>query len=124
MPAGRALPLFAFEESMNQITRNMRSIGVDPSLGCAEVAADLRERRRPCWKRTWWRCTGTSTSLAAHVVVWTQVTSLVAVGSELEVKLMLARAHRCHEVRRITVVFHLADGHGGPPERTDAACRR
>jgi circadian clock protein KaiC len=112
---------FAFEESMNQIARNMRSIGIelDPWLrrGLLRVHA-----QRP-----------TAYGLEAHlaamyelidhwlpkVVVLDPVTSLIAVGSEHEVKLMLARFIDFMKSRQITVLFTSLTDTGGPAERTD-----
>jgi circadian clock protein KaiC len=112
---------FAFEESMNQIARNMRSIGIDLDpwvrRGLLRVHA-----QRP-----------TAQGLEAHllamhgliddwqpnVVVVDPVTSLVAVGSELEVKLMLARLIDFMKSRQITVVFTSLTDTSGPAERTD-----
>jgi circadian clock protein KaiC len=54
-----------------------------------------------------------------NVVVVDPVTSLVAVGSELEVKLMLARLIDFMKSRRITAVFTSLTDTGGPAERTD-----
>jgi len=112
---------FAFEESMNQIARNMRSIGIelDPWLrrGLLRVHA-----QRP-----------TAYGLEAHlaamyelidhwlpkVVVLDPVTSLIAVGSEHEVKLMLARFIDFMKSCQIMVLFISLTDTGGPAERTD-----
>jgi circadian clock protein KaiC len=112
---------FAFEESPSQITRNMRSIGVDlePWMrrGLLRVHAE-----RP-----------TALGLEAHlvamhrlidqwkprVVVVDPVTNLVAVGSEIEVKAMLARLIDFMKLRQITALFTSLTEGGGAAERTD-----
>ncbi|HZE75037.1 MAG TPA: circadian clock protein KaiC [Gemmatimonadales bacterium] len=112
---------FAFEESMNQITRNMRSIGVDLEPWVRRGLLRIHAQRPTAH--------GLETHLVAmhghidqwqpNVVVVDPVTSLVAVGSELEVKLMLARLIDVMKSRQITVVFTSLTDTGGPPERTD-----
>ena len=112
---------FAFEESPNQITRNMRSIGIDlePFVrrGLLRVHA-----RRP-----------TALGLEAHlvemhrliddwkpqVVVVDPVTNLIAVGSEVEVKAMLARLIDFMKLRQITALFTSLTEGGNAAERTD-----
>ena len=112
---------FAFEESPSQIARNMRSIGVDlePWIqrGLLRVHA-----QRP-----------TALGLEAHlvamyrliadwqpqVVVVDPVTNLIAVGSEMQVKAMLARLIDFMKVRQVSSLFtSLTDGDGSA-ERTD-----
>ena len=116
----RALYL-AFEESPSQITRNMRSIGIDfePWM--------RRDRLRVLAQRP------TALGLEAHlvaihrvidewkprVVVVDPVTNMIAVGSELEVKAMLARLIDFMKVRQITALFTSLTEGGGAAERTD-----
>ena len=112
---------FAFEESPSQITRNMRSIGIDlePWIrrGLLRVHAE-----RP-----------TALGLEAHLVAmhrliddWQPrvvavdpVTNMIAVGSETEVKAMLARLIDFMKLRQITVLFTSLTEGGGAAERTD-----
>ncbi len=112
---------FAFEESPSQITRNMRSIGIDlePWIrrGLLRVHAE-----RP-----------TALGLEAHlvamhrlidhwqprVVVVDPVTNLIAVGSEIEVKAMLARLIDFMKLRQITALFTSLTEGGRAAERTD-----
>jgi circadian clock protein KaiC len=112
---------FAFEESPSQITRNMRSIGIDlePWIrrGLLRVYAE-----RP-----------TALGLEAHlvamhrliddwqprVVVVDPVTNMIAVGSEIEVKAMLARLIDFMKLRQITALFTSLTEGGGAAERTD-----
>jgi circadian clock protein KaiC len=112
---------FAFEESPSQIMRNMRSIGIalEPWMrrGLLRVHAE-----RP-----------TALGLEAHlvamhrlidqwqprVVIVDPVTNLIAVGSELEVKAMLARLIDFMKLRQITALFTSLTEGGGAAERTD-----
>ena len=111
----------AFEESPEQITRNMRSIGLD--LGHWMRRDLLRiHARRP-----------TALGLEAHlvaihrlidawqprVVVMDPVTNMISVGSETEVKAMLARLIDFMKHRQITVLFTSLTEGGGAAERTD-----
>jgi len=114
---------FAFEESASQITRNMRSIGIDlePWMrrGLLRVHA-----QRP-----------TAHSLEAHlaamrrlvdewqprVVIVDPVTNLGAVGSNTEVKTMLARLIDFMKSRQTTALFTSLSDAGEAAERTDVA---
>jgi circadian clock protein KaiC len=111
----------AFEESPDQITRNMRSIGLN--LGRWMRRDLLRiHARRP-----------TALGLEAHlvaihrlidewqprVVVMDPVTNMISVGSEIEVKAMLARLIDFMKHRQITAVFTSLTEAGGAAERTD-----
>jgi len=112
---------FAFEESMNQITRNMRSIGIDLEPWSRQGLLRVHAQRPTAY--------GLESHLAAmhelidhwlpNVVVVDPVTSLIAVGSEHEVKLMLARFIDFMKSRQITVLFTSLTDTGGPAERTD-----
>jgi len=112
---------FAFEESTNQIMRNMRSIGID--LGPWVDRGLLRvHARRPTAQ-------GLEAHLVAmhrlieewrpHVAVMDPVSNLVAVGSELEVKTMLARLIDFMKSRQIATLFTSLTDAGGAAERTD-----
>ena len=112
---------FAFEESASQIARNMRSIGIDLEPW---VRRDLLRvhAQRP-----------TTLGLEAHlvamhrlidewrprVVVVDPVTNMIAVGSETEVKAMLARLIDFMKQRQITALFTSLTEGGGAAERTD-----
>jgi len=54
-----------------------------------------------------------------HVVVTDPVTALMSVGSELEVKMMLARLIDFMKSRQITTLFTSLTDAGGAAERTD-----
>jgi circadian clock protein KaiC len=112
---------FAFEESPSQITRNMGSIGIDLAPW---VRRDLLRihAQRP-----------TALGLEAHLVtmhrliddwrprlvVVDPVTNMIAVGSETEVKAMLARLIDFMKLRQITALFTSLTEGGGAAERTD-----
>src|SRR5438477_5315283 len=111
----------AFEESTSQITRNMRSIGIDLEPW---VRRDLLRvhAQRP-----------TALGLEGHlvamhrliddwkprVVVVDPVTNMIAVGTEAEVKAMLARLIDFMKLRQITALFTSLTEGGGAAERTD-----
>jgi circadian clock protein KaiC len=112
---------FAFEESPGQITRNMRSIGIDLDPWTRRDLLRVHAQRP------------TALGLEAHlvamhrliddwkprVVVVDPVTNMIAVGSETEVKAMLARLIDFMKLRQITALFtSLTDG-GAAAERTD-----
>jgi circadian clock protein KaiC len=112
---------FAFEESASQIVRNMRSIGIDLEPWMRRDLLRVHAQRP------------TALGLEAHlvamhriiedwrprVVVVDPVTNMISVGSEIEVKAMLARLIDFMKVRQITALFtSLTDG-GGAAERTD-----
>jgi circadian clock protein KaiC len=112
---------FAFEESASQITRNMRSIGIDlepwarrdllrvhaqrPTARGLEAHLVAMDRLIDDWK--------------PRVVVVDPVTNMIAVGSETEVKAMLARLIDLMKLRQITALFTSLTEGGGVSERTD-----
>src|SRR4029077_4537877 len=112
---------FALEESPGQITRNMRSIGIDLEPWTRRDLLRVQAQRP------------TALGLEAHlvamhrliddwkprVVVVDPVTNLIAVGSEVEVKAMLARLIDFMKLRQITALFTSLTEGGGAAERTD-----
>src|SRR4029077_13751976 len=98
---------FAFEESPGQITRNMRSIGIDLEPWARRDLLSGHAQRP------------TALGLEAHlvgmhrliddwkprVVVVDPITNMTAVGSEIEVKAMLARLIDFMKLRQITALF-------------------
>jgi circadian clock protein KaiC len=112
---------FAFEESASQIARNMRSIGIDLE---PLIRRDLLSvhAQRP-----------TALGLEAHlvamhrliedwqprVVVVDPVTNMIAVGSETEVKSMLARLIDFMKLRQVSALFTSLTEGGRAAERTD-----
>jgi circadian clock protein KaiC len=111
----------AFEESPSQITRNMSSIGVDLARWTRRDLLRINARRP------------TALGLEAHLVaihrliddwqprvmVMDPVTNMIAVGSESEVKAMLARLIDFMKQRQITTLFTSLTDAGGPAELTD-----
>jgi len=118
---GESALYFAFEESAAQITRNLRSIGLDlePCLrkGLLQIHA-----ARP-----------TTSGLEGHlsamhrlveekkprVVVVDPISNLIAVGTSIEVKAMLARLIDFMKVRQVTALFTSLTIDEGHPEGTD-----
>ena len=112
---------FAFEESPSQITRNMRSLGIDLEPWMRRDLLRVHAQRP------------TALGLEAHlvamhrliddwqprVVVVDPVTNMIAVGSEVEVKAMLARLIDFMKLRQITALFTSLTEGGAAAERTD-----
>jgi circadian clock protein KaiC len=112
---------FAFEESPTQITRNMRSIGIDLEPWTRRNLLRVHAARP------------TALGLEAHlatmhrlieefeprVVVVDPVTNLVAVGSAVEVKAMLSRLIDFMKMRQITALFTSLTEGGATSEGTD-----
>ncbi len=112
---------FAFEESPSQIARNMGSIGIDLAPWMRRDLLRIHAQRP------------TALSLEGHlvamhrlieewrprVVVVDPVTNMIAVGSETEVKAMLARLIDFMKLRQITALFTSLTEGGGAAERTD-----
>ena len=112
---------FAFEESPSQITRNMRSLGIDlepwmrrdllrvhaqrPTALGLEARVVAMHRLIDAWQ--------------PRVVIMDPVTNLIAVGSETEVKAMLARLIDFMKLRQITALFTSLTEGGRAAERTD-----
>ncbi len=111
----------AFEESPAQIARNMRSIGLDLERWMARDLLHIHATRPTA--------TGLEQHLVAmqrliedvrpQVVVMDPVTNLIAVGSEPEVKSMLARLIDFMKLREITALFTSLTEGGRAAERTD-----
>jgi len=112
---------FAFEESTNQIIRNMRSIGIDlerwmkrgilrfraarPTLYGLEMQLDTMHRMID--------------DFDPQVVVVDTISNLVAVGSEIEVKFLLARLLDFLKTRMITTLLTNLSHKDGDLETTD-----
>jgi len=112
---------FAFEESPSQITRNMQSIGIDFEPWMRRDLLRVHAQRP------------TALGLEAHLVamhrliddwqpravVVDPITNMIAVGSESEVKAMLARLIDLMKLRQVTALFTSLTEGGGAAERTD-----
>lgn len=102
----RAL-FFAFEESQDQIIRNMRSIGVDLERFVKKGLLKFHNARPSAW--------GLELHLAMihkeivefepQVVVVDPITNFLAIGDEIETKSMLTRLIDLLKVRQITGMF-------------------
>jgi len=111
----------AFEESPSQITRNMRSIGIDLEPWMRRDLLRVHAQRPTAL--------GLEAHLAAmhrliddwqpRVVVVDPITNMIAAGSETEVKAMLARLIDFMKLRQITALFTSLTEGGGAAERTD-----
>ena len=118
---GQRCLYFALEESPGQISRNMRSIGIDFEPWIRRGLL-LVHAQRP-----------TALGLEGHlvamhrliaqwrpnVVVVDPVTNMTAVGSTTEVKAMLARLIDFMKLRQITALFTSLTEAGGAAEQTD-----
>lgn len=98
---------FAFEESQDQIIRNMRSIGVDLERFVKKGLLKFHNARPSAW--------GLEIHLAMihkeivefepQVVVVDPITNFLAIGDEIETKSMLTRLIDLLKVRQITGMF-------------------
>ena len=118
---GERCLFFALEESPSQIIRNMRSIGIDLEPWIHRNLLRVQAQRP------------TALGLEAHlvamhrliddgrprVVVVDPITNMTAVGSEIEVKAMLARLIDFLKLRQITALFTSLTEGGSAAERTD-----
>jgi circadian clock protein KaiC len=112
---------FAFEESPDQIERNMRSIGIELEPWVRRGLLRIHAQRPMAH--------GLEAHLMAmnrlvgewqpHIVVMDPITNLITVGSELEVKMMLARFIDFMKSRQITALFTALTDAGSAAERTD-----
>jgi circadian clock protein KaiC len=120
---GEACLYFAFEESPNQILRNMRSVGIDLEPWVKKRLLNFHAMRP------------TSIGLEAHlavvhkliekfrpkVVVIDPITNLVAASGTYSIKSMLMRLVDFLKVQEITSMFTNLTFSGDPQERTAAA---
>ncbi len=112
---------FAFEESADQIIRNMRSIGIDLQIWVKKGLLRFYTERP------------TAYGLEAHllvmykaiqefkprVVVVDPVSNLISSGNLLDVKAMLTRLIDFLKMSQITVILTNLTSGGGPAEQTD-----
>jgi len=112
---------FAFEESRNQIVRNMRSIGIDLEAWTQRGLVEFRNSRPTLY--------GLEMHLVAmheaiaqfnpSVVVIDPISNLVGTASENEVKSMLSRLIDSLKVKQITALCTDLTSVALGPERTD-----
>jgi circadian clock protein KaiC len=120
---GERVLYFAFEESANQIARNVRSLGVNLAPWLRRGRLHIHAQRPTAH--------GLESHLASmqrHVATWKPavvivdpVTNLGTVGSNIEVKAMLARLIDYMKSRQITALFTSLSDAGDAAERTDVA---
>lgn len=113
---------FAFEEGVNQIVRNMRSIGVDLQPWLDSGLLQIRSGRPSLY--------GLEMHLAImhravneyrpHVIVLDPITNLISVGTNYEVKSALARLIDFFKSAGITALFTDLSQAGGALESTEA----
>ena len=104
---GEKALFFAFEESQNQIIRNMRSVGIDLERFVRKGLLNFQNARPSAW--------GLEVHLALihktisefqpSVVVVDPITNFLAVGDEAETKAMLTRLLDFLKMRQITAIF-------------------
>jgi len=112
---------FAFEESRNQIIRNMRSIGIDLERPVQEGLLEFRNSRPTLY--------GLEMHLVAmhkaielfnpSIVVVDPISNLIAAASEAEVKSMLSRLIDFLKMKQITAFCTDLTAVGGSLERTE-----
>jgi circadian clock protein KaiC len=118
---GESALYFAFEESAAQITRNLRSIGLDLEPWLRKGLLQIHAARP------------TTSGLEGHlsamhrlieqsrprVVVVDPISNLISVGTSFEVKAMLARLIDFMKVKQMTAMFTSLTVDEGHPEGTD-----
>jgi circadian clock protein KaiC len=113
---------FAFEESRDQIIRNMNSIGID--LAPWQESGSLQfHTARPslCGLETHLATiTAAVESFAPHVLVLDPLTDLIAVASKAEVKGMLTRLLDYLKMEQVTSVFTSLSVADHDPEQSEA----
>jgi circadian clock protein KaiC len=112
---------FAFEESRNQIIRNMRSIGIDLEQWVKKGLLEFRNSRPSLYGLemhlvTMHKAIG---AFDPSIVVVDPISNLVAAASENEVKSMLSRLIDFLKMRQITAFCTDLTAVGGSLERTE-----
>jgi len=112
---------FAFEESRDQIIRNMLSIGIDLEQWVRQGLLDFRNSRPTIYGLEMHLETVQNVveSFNPSVVVVDPISNLVAAANLLEVKSMLSRLVDHLKMRGITAFFTNLTLAGGSPEQTD-----
>ncbi|MCZ7402800.1 MAG: circadian clock protein KaiC [Candidatus Methanoperedens sp.] len=111
---------FAFEEAPSQITRNMRSIGIDLEPWIEQGLLDIYAVRPSIYglEMHLVKMYKMVTEFKPEVVIIDPVTNLIAIGSDTEVKSMLARLIDFLKANQITALFTNLS-HGGSLEMTE-----
>lgn len=112
---------FAFEESRNQIIRNMRSIGIDLAQWVDSGLLQFRNSRPTLYGLEMHLVTMHKAieAFKPSIVVIDPISNLVAAASDLEVKSMLSRLIDYLKMRNITALGTDLTSAGGTLERTD-----
>ena len=112
---------FAFEESRNQIIRNMRSIGIDLEPWVKKGLLEFRNSRPTLYGLEMHLVTMHKAVVGFQptIVVVDPISNLVAAASDLEVKSMLSRLIDFLKMKGITAFCSDLTSVGGSLERTD-----
>ena len=112
---------FAFEESRNQIIRNMRSIGIDLEQWVNKGLLEFRNSRPSLYGLEMHLVTMHKAieGFKPSIVVVDPISNLVAAASEMEVKSMLSRLIDFLKMKGITAFCTDLTSVGGSLERTD-----
>jgi circadian clock protein KaiC len=112
---------FAFEESRNQIIRNMRSIGINLEQWVNKGLLDFRNSRPTLYGLEMHLVTMHKAIEAFQpaIVVVDPISNLVAAASDMEVKSMLSRLIDFLKMKQITAFCADLTAVGGSLERTD-----
>jgi circadian clock protein KaiC len=121
--SGKRCLFFAFEESQNQIIRNMHSIGIDLEKWIRKKLLHIHAAR-PTFHGMEMHLVEMHRAikdLAPDVVVVDPITNFVSIGSKAEVKSMLTRILDFMKGQGITVLFTNLSHAGNSLEQTEAA---
>jgi len=112
---------FAFEEAPSQITRNMRSIGIDLEPWIEQGLLDIYAVRPTIYglEMHLVKMYKMVMDFKPKVVIIDPVTNLIAIGSDTEVKSMLARLIDFLKANQITALFTNLSHAGGTLEQTE-----
>jgi len=112
---------FAFEESRNQIIRNMRSIGINLEQWVNSGLLEFRNSRPTLYGLEMHLVTMHKAieSFKPAIVVVDPISNLVAAASDMEVKSMLSRLIDFLKMKQITAFCTDLTSVGGSLERTD-----
>ncbi|CAG0959511.1 Circadian clock protein kinase KaiC [Methanosarcinales archaeon] len=112
---------FAFEEAPNQIIRNMRSIGIDLEPWMKQGLLEIYSVRPTIYglEMHLVKMAKLIDEFKPKVVIIDPITNLIAIGSETEVKSMLARLIDYLKAKQITALFTNLSQAGGTLEQTE-----
>jgi circadian clock protein KaiC len=112
---------FAFEEAPSQITRNMRSIGVDLEPWTKRGLLDIYAVRPTIYglEMHLVKMHKLINEFKPKVVIIDPVTNLIAIGSDTEVKSMLSRLIDFLKANQVTALFTNLSHAGGALELTE-----